>query len=81
MTYPSFFAVSQWVVLQVGQIFGIPGLRGYHTLPHRLHWWSVITSMHLTYAYVEVMSLHGGIQVVAREHSRGGLVAASAFAC
>jgi hypothetical protein len=32
----------------VGQIFGIPGVRGNQILPHRLHLCSVITSMCLT---------------------------------
>ena len=36
------------VVLQVGQTFGFPGVRGDHILPHRSHLCSVITSMYST---------------------------------
>jgi hypothetical protein len=50
----------------VGQIFGIPGERGNHVLPHRLHWCSVITSMRSLYAYVDVKSLSASSLRVAR---------------
>jgi len=41
----SSLGVSQYLVLQVGQILGIPGLRGNHVLPHLAHLCSLITSM------------------------------------
>ena len=44
---PDFFGVFQYVVLQVGQILGVPGLRGNHFLPHCRHLCSLITSMYL----------------------------------
>lgn len=40
-----FFGMFQYVVLQVGQILGVPGLRGYHVLPHCRHLCSLIMFM------------------------------------
>jgi len=48
--------VSQRMVLQLGRMFGIPGLRGNPVLPHRLHLCSLITSMWTFYMYVEVVA-------------------------
>ena len=42
---PLFFGVFQYVVLQVGQILGVPGLRGYHVSPHCRYLCSLITFM------------------------------------
>ena len=44
-TFFFFGGMSQKVLLQVGQMLGIPGLRGNHFLPHRLHCCSLITSI------------------------------------
>ena len=45
------------MVLQVGQIFGFPVLRGNHVLPHRLHLWSLITFILLVPLILKVKSL------------------------
>ena len=46
--FSSCFGMSPEVVLHAGHIFGTPGVRGNHVLPHRSHRCSVITSMWIT---------------------------------